>query len=96
MNDAIDAEAADTGNEFITNERDKIAEAPTYDYHALREEFNNVVGELMNKNSTYYTPLITSIVDKYLGKGKKVSESSIAQVELIDLIVAEIKDELLK
>lgn len=95
MNDAIDAEAADTGNEFITNERDNIAEAPTYDYHALREEFNNVVGELMNKNSTYYTPLITSIVDKYLGKGKKVSDATPEQAEFISLILMEIKQDLM-
>lgn len=95
MNDAIDAEAADTGNEFITNERDSIAEAPTYDYHALREEFNNVVGELMNKNSTYYTPLITSIVDKYLGKGKKVSDATPEQAEFISLILMEIKQDLM-
>ena len=50
----------------------------------------------MNKDAETFGPRIVYIVEKYLGKGKKVAESSIAQVELIDLIVSEIKDDLLK
>ena len=38
---------------------------------------------------------IDYIVDKYLGRGKKVSDSSPAQVELLDQIVAEIKETLI-
>ena len=50
----------------------------------------------MNKDPQYYGPRITQIVDKYLGKGKKVSDATIDQVEFIDLIITEIKDELIK
>ena len=60
------------------------------------KEFEDIVGKLMVKNQTYYAPRITQIVDSYLGKGKKVSDATIAQVELIYLIVAEIKETLLK
>ena len=38
---------------------------------------------------------ITEIVDKYLGKGKKVSDATREQAELIYLIVSEIKEDLL-
>ncbi len=41
-------------------------------------------------------PKITEIVDKYLGKGKKVSETTRDQAEFISLIVDEIKDTLVK
>ena len=50
----------------------------------------------MNKNPQYYGPRITKVVDKYLGKGKKVSDASIDQAEFIYLIISEIKDELVK
>lgn len=82
-------------NKFVTNEREKAAVARTYDYDALRDEFQNVVSELMMANQTYFTPRITQIVDKYLGKGKKVNDATIDQAELIDLIINEIKEDLL-
>ena len=50
----------------------------------------------MNKNPQHYGPRITQIVDKYLGKGRKVSEASLDQAEFIYLIVTEIKEELMK
>jgi hypothetical protein len=49
----------------------------------------------MEKDAAAYGPKITFIVDKYLGRGKKVSDSTPAQVELIDQIVSEIKDTLI-
>ena len=38
---------------------------------------------------------IVAIVEKYLGKGKKVAETTPDQAEFIFLIVSEIKDELM-
>lgn len=81
-------------NKFVTNEREKAAVARTYDYDALRDEFQAVVSELMMVNQAYFAPRITQIVDKYLGKGKKVNDATIDQAELIDLIVNEIKEDL--
>jgi hypothetical protein len=48
----------------------------------------------MNKNPQFYGPRITQIVDKYLGKGKKVSDATIDQAEFISLIIDEINAEL--
>lgn len=81
-------------NKFVTNDREKVAVARTFDYDALRDEFQEIVSELMIANQTYFAPRITQIVDKYLGKGKKVAEATIDQAELIDLIVNEIKEDL--
>lgn len=93
--DAIDSEAAETNNAYITDKRENVVEAPTYDYDSLMREFEQIVGKLMTENQTYYAPRITQIIDKFLGKGKKVSDASRDQVELIYLIVDEIKATLL-
>ena len=95
LNDAIDKEAAETNNQFVTNDRPEAPAAKEYDYEGLMNEFQNLVGDLMNKNPQHYGPRITQIVDKYLGKGKKVADATIDQAELVNLIVEEIKDELM-
>ena len=50
----------------------------------------------MNKEPTYYQPRITQIVEKYLGKGKKVADTTRDQAEFLYLIVTEIKSDLMK
>lgn len=96
LNEAIDKEAVMHDNKFVTDEREVAATAQTFDYDALIAEFQALVGDLMNKNASHYGPRITQIVDKYLGKGKKVAEATIDQAEFISLINTEIKDELCK
>ena len=95
LNDAIDKEAQMTDASLFTNEREATAVAVSFDYDALMNEFGDIVGVLMNKDQMYYGPRITQIVDKYLGKGKKVSDTTIDQAEFISLIINEIKDELM-
>ena len=93
--DAIDKEAQETNNSYVTDVREQVTEAPVYDYDALMKEFQDIIGKLMSENQPYYAPRVTQIIDKYLGKGKKVSDATIAQVELVYLIVDEIKSTLL-
>lgn len=95
LNKAIDKEAAMTNGQYVTNERNIQPVVKTLDYDALLNEFNYLAGELMTRDAAAFGPKITFIVDKYLGKGKKVSDSTIAQVELLDQIVAEIKETLI-
>lgn len=96
LNDAIEKEAQATNNaSLFTDEKIKAAQAVVYDYDALIAEFNEIIGILMQKDNNYYAPRITQIVDKYLGKGRKVSETNRDQGEFISLIITEIKDELL-
>lgn len=92
--DAIDAEANATKTQTVP-EREKLPEPVEYDYDALVSEFENLVGQLMTKDQGYYAPRITQIIDKYLGKGKKVSATTRDQAELIYLIVDEIKSDLM-
>ena len=94
LNEAIDREAALTNGEFVTNESFKAPEVTNYDYDALMAEFKDLVGTVMGKNQTNAVKL-TAIVDKYLGKGKKVAEATPEQSELIYLIISEIKSDLL-
>lgn len=96
LNKAIDEEAKEYDNAFVTDERNVDVVKKELNYDELIKEFNSITAELMNKDAETFGPRIVYIVEKYLGKGKKVAESSIAQVELIDLIVSEIKDDLLK
>jgi hypothetical protein len=95
LNRAIDREAAETNGAYVTNERNLTPVARTLDYDALIMEFNGLATELMSKDAEYYGPRITFVVEKYLGKGKKIAESTLAQVELVDQIVSEIKDTLI-
>ena len=94
LNRAIDAEADSTGNQFVTNERVSNTTVITYEYDMQKAEFNEIVGKIMTKNQAN-GPKITAIVDKYLGKGKKVSEATPEQAELIYLINVELKEDLL-
>ena len=96
LNEAIDKEAAETNNQFVTSERAAAPILKEYDYDALMDEFQTLVGQLMQVNSASNGAKITQIIQRYLGKGKKVSEATIDQCELISLIITEIKDEFLK
>ena len=92
LNDAIDKEASETGNKFVTNERATVAAAVEYDYEALMTEFSTIAGDLMNKNQTKYGPLITQIIDRILGRGKKISDTTPDQAEFVYLILQEVKE----
>lgn len=92
LNEAIDQEAQETNNMYVTDERIVAPSEVTYDYDALMDEFQSIVGTLMNKG-TANGPKITAIVEKYLGKGKKVSDTTSDQAEFVYLIVSDLKDE---
>ena len=94
LNGAIDKEALETNNQFVTNERITAPEVVTYDYDALMAEFQDIVGVLMSKGTTN-APKITAIVEKYLGKGKKVNDTTPEQAEFISLIVSDLKADLM-
>lgn len=94
IGDAIDKEAKENGNKFVTNEREAAPVLKEYDFDALMAQFEQMVGDLMRKDQTYYSPRITQIIEKYLGKGKKMSGVTRDQAELVYLVVTEIQDDL--
>ena len=95
LNNAIDEEAAENGNQYVTNERIVAPVATTYDYDALMAEFQDLVGKIMSSSASN-APKITAIVERYLGKGKKVGDTTPDQAEFIHLIVSDIKADILK
>lgn len=93
LNDAIDKEAAETNNQFVTNERQATPVLREFDFDALMEEFKAIVEKLMNDNPTNSIKIV-SVTDKYLGKGKKVGDCTPDQADLVHLIVTELKETL--
>lgn len=96
LNEAIDKEAALTGNKYVTDEKMVVNGPTTYDFDALTEEFNSIVSSIMDKNpdsfDSVWTPKITQIIERYLGKGRKVSQARRDQAEMIFMIVSDLKD----
>ena len=94
IHNAIDKEGLEYGNQYVTEEREAAPVVQKYDYDALMAEFQEIAGELMTQNQMNAAK-ITSIIEKYLGKKKKISEATPEQAEMIFLIVQDLKDELM-
>lgn len=90
LQDAIDKEAAETGGQYVTNEKITMPVSKTYDFENLMSRFQELVGDLMTANQSNGNK-ITAIVEQYLGKGKKVAECVPEQAEQLDLIVMDLE-----
>lgn len=91
--DAIDKEALEHDNKYVKNERDIIdTSALTVDYDVVMEQFNTLVQQYMNENPEYYGARIVEVVERHLGKGKKVAECTRDQADIIDLIIYDLKE----
>ena len=90
---AIDKQEQEDGSELFTNEYSNVnAGYEVIDFDKVMGDFNSIVSEKMEENSEYYAPRITEIIERHLGKGRKVSDCSRDQAEIVDLIVYELKD----
>ena len=92
LNNAIDEEARHTGQEFVTEERNTEINKINLNFDSLIEEFTQLIQAIPKDKMEYYAPRITEITDKYLGKGKKVSNATRDQAEQISLIVFDLKE----
>jgi hypothetical protein len=98
--EAIDAQAKEDGQQFFTNEKSNLylKKDNELDFDKLMLEFQDVINRIIKKANSEevfqneYTPKITQITDKYLGRGNKVSQCSREQVEALSLIVEELKE----
>lgn len=89
--DAIASEAEETDNMYVTEEREQVVQEQTYDFEGMKKEFQDLVGALINTNPNNQM-IIVRIIDKYLGKGKKVGDCTEDQVEQLDLILNELRE----
>lgn len=106
INDAIDKQAAEDGKEFFTEESTNLYTDTTKDlnFDDLMKEFSNIIANIPGSSDgkaeteegikfrDYWQPRITQIIETYLGKGKKVRDITLDQVEALDLIVTDLKD----
>lgn len=96
LNDAIDKEALNKGNDFVTDEKN-VSIVKELNYDELMNRFSSIIDELVKSHSdedfqNKVSPLIIQITERYLGKGKKVSQCTRDQVEMLSLIVSELED----
>ena len=106
IGDAIDKQMSEDGTEYFTDTRNNLYIDTTseLDFDVLMATFNEIINNIPGSAdktgeteegkhfSSYWMPRITEIIERYLGKGKKISQCSRDQVEAIDLIVADLKD----
>lgn len=90
INEAIEEEARHN-SALVTNEKSTTVEKKEYDFPAMMEDFQKTVGDLMSANQSNAVK-ISSIVEKYLGKGKRASDCTPDQCEQLELILIDLKD----
>lgn len=89
---AIDKEEAENDSSLFTDKRENAYELKVeLNFDALMKEFSDKVNTLMSKDSEFYMPRIMEVVENHLGKGGKVGDCTRDQVEIVDLIVDELK-----
>lgn len=94
IGDAVEALEIKYGAGATTDEVSKhnIVETKDLVLEDLLEEFDQVATNLMESDPEYFGPRIKHCVDKHFGTGSKISEATIAQVDLVDLVLYEVKE----
>ena len=97
IGDAIDKQAEAMNGKFVTDARtDAYQKKESPKFEDMMTEFKDLTKKIQDaageEFKTKWTPKITHIVDKYLGKGKKVNDCTEAQSEQLELILSDLKD----
>lgn len=91
MKEAIEQEESETGNKSVSyNEKQNIETKPEITYDEAIETVKPLYKKLFNKNKA----LTNTIVEKYLGEGNKISETTEKQLEQILMIIDDFEEEL--
>lgn len=92
LNAAISKEAEVSGADSVVDKRVQEPTIEEFDYDVMMSEINNIIGSIPKDKMPDYAPRITQIVEKYLGKGKKIANATRDQVEQISLVLADLKE----
>ena len=97
ITDAIDRQAQDYGNSYVTDAPTTAhAAEPELNFDELMAKFNELVTQIQdatgNNFGTKWAPRIVAITDKYLGKGKRVSDMTRDQAEQLVLILDDLTE----
>ena len=93
INHAIDREAAETGNRYVTSTKQNLYVAENNEelnFSELMATFNSLVNDIMTENPERRTKIAAIIAD-YLGAGNKVSDCTEAQAPQVKLIIDELR-----
>lgn len=88
--EAIEKQENEDGVQAVKEHVNVYKETTNYDFEQVMAEVTDLCKELMSKGDN--TSKITKIVDKHLGKGKKVSQATEDQVDIVVLILDDLKD----
>lgn len=89
--DAIDKQQEEDGASLFTDEKAIVnTESLDLNFDQLMAEFSRITTKMVEKDATTAPPIITDIVNRYLGRGKRVADATRDQVEQLDLIVSEL------
>lgn len=96
LNDAIDEEAKQKGNQYVTNDK-LITDSRELDFDEVKNKFDSIVSKIITSHSeeemnNVWGPKINQITEKYLGKNKKASQCTRDQVEQLNLIVSDLEE----
>lgn len=106
ISDAIDKQAAEDGNDLFTDKTSNLYlnSAIELDFDELITEFNNIIANIPGSSDIageteegqkfrdYWSGRITQIIERYLGKGKKIKDATRDQTEAISLIIDELHE----
>ena len=99
INDAIDKQAEEDGQDLFTDSKENLYKDTTLelDFDELMKSFQDIISNITSKASEEemektYAPRITQIIERYLGKGRKVGDMSRDQVEALSLIVMDLEE----
>ena len=90
IGDAIDAQEAAVSGSTTTESYNMHKEEVQYDFPALMKEVQATVGAIMSSRPEMEHKIV-AVVDKHLGKGRKVSDCTPDQAALVDLILYDLK-----
>lgn len=91
LNEAITKEAEETNNNFITAEKQAPVPNKEYDFDGMLNEIKDIISSLMEKNQSN-SAKISGIVERYLGKGRKVMDCTPDQCEPMELILIDLRE----
>lgn len=94
ISEAVDKLEEFHGGSFVTDERGdhNLDTSPKkVDLEDVLEEFNQIAANMMESRPDYYGPRIQQVVEQYFGRGGKISEATLHQVDLALAVVDELK-----
>ena len=90
--DAIDMEEKSYGPGATTDSIMNVnSEQPDYNFSAMMDEFQSIVGKLMATGNPTMHEKIAGICEAHLGAGKKVAECTPANAAQLDMILFDLK-----